>query len=58
MMTACGDGRFMGRRYFFCQDEHGYFCRVSDIQPLEPTTHGDPALALNSAASTNCEYGM
>ena len=55
-MTGCGDGRFMEKRYFFCQDEHGFFCSVSDIQPLEPTAGGAPMSTRAAPGPINCEY--
>ena len=55
-MTGCGDGRFMEKRYFFCQDEHGFFCSVSDIQPLEPTAGGAPVSTRAAPGPINCEY--
>ena len=56
LMTGCGDGRFMEKRYFFCQDDHGFFCSVSDIQPLEPTAGGAPMSTRAAPGPINCEY--
>ena len=57
-MSGCGNGIYQGKQYFSCPDGRGYFCRVFDIQPLEPTADATPVLVSTSAALTNREYGM
>ena len=52
-MVGCTDGMYKGRRYFQCLPERGYFCSITDLQPLDEYFSIGATSGIGGAAPTD-----